>query len=706
MIRKISGFVAISACVISPVGSTADNLTTTLTNSYGAPGGLIDMPTAEMAPDAHLSTTISHSDGFTKTTASFQILPRLSGSFRYSAVEDLAPGFTTYYDRSFDLRFRLLNESAWLPAVNIGLQDFIGTGVLAGEYVVATKTVGERLRVSGGVGWGRFGSYASVGSSGSRAPFTFAGVGTGGNFNASDWFRGDMALFGGASFDVNDKLSFSVEYSSDAYDFEKAAGIVKRSSPWNFAVDYKLNEDLHLRAYSLHGEEFGAQVTLSLNPKRPAVKGGAELAPLPVAVRPKGSAADLGWTNQPVREAVIIATTKQSLDQAGIDLEGVTLGPRSAHVVIRNDTYDAQAQALGRTLRSLSRELPASIETLHVTILANDVPASTMTFSRSDLERLENAPARDALAAATFTDTLRFGAYPEPLPGTYPRWQWSIGPYLRTSLFDPDNPLRADVGVRAQGQLRLGSGWIFSGSVAQKVAGNLDDITRPNNSRLPWVRSNVSQYQRADEPVIENLTIAKYGRLGPDFYGRVTLGYLERMYAGVSGEVLWKPVDSRLGLGAEINYARPRDYDQLFGLRSRVTPGGTIPEFSGHVSAYYDFGNGFHGQLDAGRYLAGDWGATIALDREFANGWRIGAFATKTNVSSQDFGEGSFDKGIRVTVPLSWLLGTPTTTKTTTVIRPLTRDGGQRLDVDGRLYETVRGAHRPEIAKSWGKYWR
>lgn len=243
----------------------------------------------------------------------------------------------------------------------------------------------------------------------------------------------------------------------------------------------------------------------------------------------------------------------------------------------------------------MSRELPPSVEMLHVTLIENGIPASTMSFSRTDLERLEHRPAREALAAARFTDTLRFGDYPDPFPTTYPRFEWSIGPYLRTSLFDPGNPLRADIGIRAKAKYHLGSGWIVSGSVGQKVIGNLDGAVRPNNSQLPQVRSDVDRYNRTDEPFIENLTVAKYGRLWPDFYSRVTAGYLERMYAGISGEVLWKPVDSRLALGAEINYTHPRDFDQQFGLRSRVTPGGTIPEFNGHVSAYYDFGNGFHG---------------------------------------------------------------------------------------------------------------
>lgn len=684
----------------------ADNLKTRTTNNYGTPGGLIDMPTAESAPDGELTTNITYFDGFFRTTLSFQITDRLSGSFRYAGTEDLTPTFSTYYDRSFDLRFRLFDETDFTPAVSIGLRDFVGTGILSGEYVVATKSIGDRLRVTGGLGFGRLGSYASDGSIGSRPPFSFAGVGTGGQLNIDDWFQGDYALFGGASYQVTDKLLLSAEYSSDNYDIARSAGILKRSMPWNFAATYQVSENTSLRAFALHGEEFGAALTFNLNPKSPAIKGGTELAPLPVAVRGPRSAEDLGWTTQPGREKAITASLDRSLEQSDLDFEGITLTGRSAHVRIRNEKYDATSQALGRTLRSMSRELPASVEILHVTLIENGIPASTMSISRTDLERLEHRPAREALAAARFTDTLRFGDYPDPLPGNYPRFEWSIGPYLRTSLFDPGDPLRGDIGIRAKGKYHLGSGWVVSGSLGQKVIGNLDSAVRPNNSQLPRVRSDVALYNQTDEPFLENLTVAKYGRLGPDFYSRVTAGYLERMYAGTSGEVLWKPVNSRLALGAELNYTHPRDFDQQFGLRSRVTPGGTIPEFNGHVSAYYDFGNGFHGQVDAGRYLAGDWGSTITIDREFANGWKIGAFATFTDVSASQFGEGSFDKGLRFTVPLSWLIGTPTKQKASAVLRPLTRDGGQRLEVDGRLYETIRGSHRPEVAKSWGKYWR
>lgn len=40
--------------------AVADNLKTRTTNNYGTPGGLIDMPTAESAPDGELTTNVTY----------------------------------------------------------------------------------------------------------------------------------------------------------------------------------------------------------------------------------------------------------------------------------------------------------------------------------------------------------------------------------------------------------------------------------------------------------------------------------------------------------------------------------------------------------------------------------------------------------------------------------------------------------------------
>jgi len=329
------------------------------------------------------------------------------------------------------------------------------------------------------------------------------------------------------------------------------------------------------------------------------------------------------------------------------------------------------------------------------------MPVSAVTLIRADLEALEHAPD----GAARLLERVEIAAAPTVRPGTvyaeglYPAFRWRLGPYVETSLFDPDAPIRYELGIDLSARLDLAPGLVLAGALRQSVAGTKDDVTRVSNSRIQRVRSDFALYDREGDPALTDLTLAYYARAGENLYGRITGGYLEEMYGGLSAELLWKPVDSPLALGAELNYVRQRDFDQRFGFRDYQVA-------TGHVSAYWEMGNGFHSTLHAGRYLAGDWGATLALDREFANGWRVGAYATLTDVPFEDFGEGSFDKGLRFTIPLSHFLGQPTRRAVGYTLQPLTRDGGARLNVSGRLYETLRDYHAPGLRQSWGRVWR
>ena len=237
----------------------------TTLNFYGSPG-LIDMPSAGVMPDGEFSTTLSHFGGITRNTLSFQITPRLSGAFRYSATEGLnLAGFETYFDRSFDIRYQVLQqrEGGWWPSVAVGLQDFVGTGIYAGEYIVASRSVSDTLTVTGGVGWGRLGSYNAFGSPFSETRPSFVAGDTGGEFSADQWFRGPAAFFGGVEWQPTDRLGFTVEYSSDAYVTETGQGVFERRSPWNFGVDYQVNRSLRMGAYYMYGSEVGVNLAFS-----------------------------------------------------------------------------------------------------------------------------------------------------------------------------------------------------------------------------------------------------------------------------------------------------------------------------------------------------------------------------------------------------------------------------------------------------------
>ncbi len=708
--RLLQGAAVVSALAVASATTSAYAERRPTLNLQGVTG-LIDMPSGEAQPDGEFNVTFSGFGPVMRSTLTFQITPRIQGSFRYAGTKGLLmpPSFgpdDTYWDRAFDLRFLLLRESRYLPAVTLGFQDFVGTGINSAEFVAATKSFGPegRVKVTGGIGWGRMGSYNDLGSPfGDRPGVDDPNAGT---INSSAWFRGPAAPFGGIEWHVNDRLGLKAEYSSDAYALEdERSGILNRRSPINFGAEYQVTDGFRLGAYYLYGSEVGLMAQFTMNPKRRPTGGIAGPGPRPVEPRPdrrtNPDAWSTAWTAQADGPQLLRRNIARRLRDDGLNVESLAVTADRAELRLRNPDYDSTGQMYGRVARAMAASLPASVEYFDIVPEVNGLPASRVTLRRSDIEALEFAPDNASRIGerAVISD-----AGPRPADAVmagdaYPRLDWSIGPYVRHRMFGVKDPFYVDVGVGFSAHYHIAPGLFLSGSVTQKIVGNLDTPGLPNTSPLPHVRTDLARYDRVGKPVLGTLTATWNARPGANLYSRVTAGYLERMFGGVSAELLWKPVDSRFALGAEINYVKQRDFRQGFGFQD-------YDVVTGHVSAYYEWGNGYHTQLDVGRYLAGDVGATLSIDREFANGWRVGAFATKTDVSSADFGPGSFDKGIRVTIPVNWSTGRTTRSAYGLTIRPFTRDGGARLDVDGRLYEMVRGYHEPQVDNHWGRFWR
>ncbi|MEM7317430.1 MAG: YjbH domain-containing protein [Pseudomonadota bacterium] len=680
-------------------------------NFYGSPG-LIDMPSGEMLPDGQFTAGISRFGGQTRYNLTFQATPWMSASFRYNGIQDLNQfGFSTYYDRSFDVRFRLLEENGYRPGVTLGLQDFAGTGLYSAEYIVATKSFETapfgrsrnpgKLKVTAGLGWGRLGSNGAIGGTGSRPVFD-GNSSSGGELSYDQWFRGPVAPFGGIEWQANDRLGLKLEYSSDAYVLEtETSSVFERKSSLNFGVEYQATPRTRIGAYYLYGSEFGVNLQFQLNPKYPPTLMGIP-APQPVAQRPSRAsdpgAWETGWAARPDAGVMLRDRLEPLLRADGLLFESLTVDSGTAELRYRNIRYLTQAVTVGRAARALARVMPASVETFRLVPVAEGMGLSAVTLRRSDLEALEfDGDATDALRAVTGIGEI--GPLPAGSVGAgplYPEFNWYLSPYFSPAYFDPEQPLRMDVGLDLGAIYRPAPGWRVAGVLRQKLAGNVDE-GRVSPSQLPPVRTDQALYAQFST-TINNLYGARYWRPGPDLYARTTVGYFESAYGGMSTELLWKPVSSPLALGVEANYALKRDYDQLFGFQDyRV--------FTGHASAYMDFRNGFLGQIDVGRYLAGDVGVTFGIDRVFNNGWSVGGFFTMTNASSEEFGEGSFDKGIRFNIPVGWFLGKPSQRSIGTTIRPIQRDGGARVHVPGRLYQLVRGGHRKALDDQWPEVW-
>lgn len=676
---------------------------------YGLPG-LMDMPTGEAMPDGQAAVTVGSFGGITRTSLSYQFTPRLSASFRYVSIRNWnSDGFSTYRDRNFDIRYQVRRESLYWPSITVGLQDFAGTGINSGEFIAATKTFQRPLSLPGtikatlGFGWGRLGSSGAIGSPLGSTRDVFNPGDTGGQLAAGSWFRGPVAPFGGIEWQVNDKLGLKVEYSSDAYEPETSRGVFTRASRLNFGAEYQYSERLRLGGYWMYGQEIGITAQLQLNPRR-AVTPMTIAAPRAVVGRPSRAvnpdAWRTDWAQSKTAPTQLRDLITPDLAEEGLELIAFSVSAEMAELRFRNTRYASDAIAIGRAARVLARYLPPSVETFRLVPWRENMALSATTLRRSDLEALEFQPNADQALLAV----ARIGDAPPDLPGAvaadglFPKYSYAIAPFLQPSYFDPDNPVRFDFGIGLRASYKPAPGWTFAGSVRYRLGGNIADSNRPSNSVLPRVRTDGLEYARGSDVWIQRLYGSYQWKPSATTYARVTAGYLERMFGGVSGELLWKPAGSRLALGVEANYVKQRDFGGGFDFQDYDVA-------TGHVSAYYEFGRGYLAQIDAGRYLAGDIGATFTLGREFNNGWRVEGFFTLTDVSAEDFGEGSFDKGIRLTIPINWFLGKPSQQRITETIRPIQRDGGARLSVPGRLYEQVRGSHTNSITNDWGRVW-
>ena len=228
--------------------------------------------------------------------------------------------------------------------------------------------------------------------------------------------------------------------------------------------------------------------------------------------------------------------------------------------------------------------------------------------------------------------------------------------------------------------MRAGAGLAWGGTrldatVLASVANNYDRFTSPpDTAALPPVRTRVREYLK-DPLRLESLTLSQVMAPHRDWLAQAYAGQLELMFAGVGGEILYRPAGSRWGLGLDVNAVRQRVPTQLLGLEDyRVT--------TGHLTWYqqWDALPGLMTQVAVGRYLGGDVGGTLQVSRRFDSGIVVGAFAAKTNVSAAEFGEGSFHKGFFLNIPLDllWVRHARRSLNTTWV--PIQRDGGQMLN--------------------------
>jgi hypothetical protein len=353
---------------------------------------------------------------------------------------------------------------------------------------------------------------------------------------------------------------------------------------------------------------------------------------------------------------------------------------------------------LHRIATILHRDAPAHIQTFELSLNDQGVPLTQRNINREVWvkQNTQLVPPAEALPAIVVVEPPAQTASKTPgivLKSDKPVWQqtpslfgYGIVPSWQQNIGGPDGFLLFRVGVSVPMQLRVTNNIAITGSVSFNLFDNYGKFKYTAPSDLPRVRTYLREYMTASKFSVPNLQITHFSDLAPNHYYSVYAGYLESMYAGVGAEWMYRKWHSPFAFGVDINRLQQRSFDQYFGFNNAGAQTG-YRLTTGHATAYFDTGwQDTQVKLSAGRYLAGDMGLTLDVGKTFANGVSVGAWATKTNVSAQRFGEGSFDKGLYLRIPFDVMTTTRGGNVASLSYNPLTRDGGAKLNRDFTLF--------------------
>ena len=647
--------------------------------------GLMQVPTARMAREGEFSLNARDNDQYRYYSASLQLFPWLETTVRYtdvrtrqySAVSDFS-GNQSYKDKAFDLKLRLWQEGYWLPEVALGTRDLGGTGLFDSEYLVASKAWGP-FDFTLGLGWGYLGNSGTV-----KNPFCSYSnsycqrprVGEAGSINGSQMFHGPTALFGGVEYQTPwQPLRLKMEYEGNDYQ-DDFAGRLTQSSKVNVGAIYRVTDWADINASYERGNTFmfGVTIRTNFNDLRQAHIDSEKPA----------------YNPQPqtkLLEPTVVGNQLTDLKyNAGLDGPRIQTKGHTLYVSGEQTKYRDTREGVDRANRIIMNHLPADIDTISVTESRFNMPqVTTVTPVASLHNSLAGYPlGHEQPLQQTRENPVDPGQTEQGMFIRKDRLNYSLSPVLNQSVGGPESFYMYQVGVMGNADYWLTDHLLVGGSLFGNLANNYDKFNyngAPADSSLPRVRTHIRDY--VENNVYVNDLQANYmGHLGNGFYGQLYGGYLETMYGGVGGELLYRPVDANWAVGVDANYVRQRDWDNMMEFTRYKAS-------TGNLTAYWRpwFMQDVLVKTSVGQYLAKDKGVTVDVSKRFDSGVMVGVYATKTNVSSEEYGEGDFTKGFYISIPMDLFTVTPTRGRAQVNWVPLTRDGGQMLGRKYQLYD-------------------
>ena len=618
-------------------------------NTYNNHGiiGLINMPTARLYNEASHGITFYYGDPDQKLTLTSSPYDWLEASIFYTNIKrypycDGPDDFCNqdYKDKGFNLKLRL-KEEGLLPAIAVGGYDIAGTGIYSSEYIVASYGIND-LDVHFGLAWGALnGSKNAV-----KNPFSYLSEnfntrsndfeGKGGQLEISRYFTGDTASpFFGISYALNQKILLKIENDTTVTPGYPNYEIAKKNI--SIGLDYKPNKNFSIGFSQERGNIFSMKFSYKNSPIESKKIYEYEPAELK-------------------NDSSKYTKLRKNLQNNGIGVNKIIETPKFIGLELTQFTHP-NLDIIEEIISVASYDAGITKDIKKDLRIAN-----LQAISEYDQEFARNAKLiYERKRKRSFNTNTKL----------------TVRPFLASR----EEFFKGAILLENNSEYLIKDNFFFTSNLKYSIADNFDDLIYPPVDTYPaQVRSDVKNYLRnfSDKDIIIGRAQFDY-HLSPkkNNHIMITAGILEEMFSGYGFEYLYFKEKSNYAIGIEIFDVTKRDYKMQFGTLDYQNTLGSLNFYYRNYRILP-----FDAKVSYGEYLAGDKGATFEFSRSFKSGVKFGIFATFTDVSTEQFGEGSFDKGIFFNIPIYGNLINYTW-------RPLTKDPGAKLNRKYTLHDLL-----------------
>ena len=641
----------------------------------------------------------------TLTASPFNWLEASYFYYRPSDLIWLTDGVAGHYlDKGFNVKliYRPKNINS---KIAIGLDDFAGTGLFTKEYIISTTQI-NNIRFTLGLGWGKFTGERSFknpliefSDALEFRPSISDNYNVGGSLSYDMWFRGESAFFGGIEYKVPLIKGLNLKIENDPFDYfdysaNNAPGTSfkkrNKDSNINYGLSYKINDYFSIDLSSIKGNTANLTLNFSIN-------FGKEIFQKP-KFEPKFTKANPDKkSKRDFYEDLLINLNNNQLLLQTADLDDnkldISISTSQHRNAIRSSSYSAHIA------NEISKLNDINLSQINVTNINVGIELNNISYIPKHIEKNNRAPIEVKKYYTNFQSGKPLSyKYHEFKPKVnFPAIFSSLSPNLISHIGVPEKFYSGTLALQHSTEIQFSRRLLLTSELNYSLYTTIQDTISGSGSLMEHVRTDLVQYLKEDDFFLTRLQLDYVWSPKKDFYAKISGGIFETMFGGIGGEVLFKPFNSKLTIGAEIFAVKQRAYDQMFDFRDYETT-------TGHINFGYYLPLGLEANISFGRYLAKDDGYTFDLSKRTRSGFKAGIYFTRTDVSAELFGEGSFDKGFYFQIPIDLLSRNYSGNYSTFKLSPLTRDGGAKLMHDKNLKGLIYNSSRYELERQWNGF--